>query len=314
MTRMNEYLRRLKTPRQRWCVVGYWAFRSLASLLLAAPVASALGQTVMGFPRGEAELFQPGGILMLDALREVVPVVVALRWPLSLGLACWMMLAPLALGALLVAQQDVSGKQDFAEFASRSLRAYPRQVLLELLSWGAFVGLAAGWIVWMTLVSSVLPAGPNEQRDDLLALALTLPFVLMGAWLRPVLDLSRVAQASGAGVLRSLSLAWRCGRRAPLGLFASWCAPASLGVAVFASATHGSLLIGTDANSSEYLVWSGVVLGQAGYVALTLSRAAWLSRAAAWLATTAHAAWESRSSDPEDEVLDGPLGVDELSS
>ena len=45
------------------------AYRLLAGLLVATPIAALFNATVSGYPRGDAELFDPGGLMLLEALR-----------------------------------------------------------------------------------------------------------------------------------------------------------------------------------------------------------------------------------------------------
>lgn len=281
----REYTRRLGSRRQRWSVAFYWACRSIWALLLALPAATAIDHVASGFPSGDAALFRPGAMLLLDVLRQVAPTFSALgSWSL-LWLSCWVVLSPLPLSAVLVAQQDLDDRDDFDQFVARTCKVYTRQLLLELITWLAWLALVLAWLAWMSLASSVMPDGPNERREDLVAIALTLPFVALAAWVRPWLDLSKVAQASGQHVLGSLVVSWRCARRRAFRVVGSWSAPALLGMTLFLLATHGSLLLSARTPSSTLLAWLGVLLGQAGYLCLTLARGLWLSRAAAWIAT-----------------------------
>jgi len=50
-----------------------FAYRFVAGLLLAIPIAGLVGSGVSGYPRGDAELFAPGGFMLAEALRTSAP-------------------------------------------------------------------------------------------------------------------------------------------------------------------------------------------------------------------------------------------------
>jgi hypothetical protein len=75
------------------------AYRSLSSWLVAGPLAIAVGGTIAHHPRGDAALFDRGGLWLLEAARHVAPqlpavglatgvlaLIVAFGWLLPLGL------------------------------------------------------------------------------------------------------------------------------------------------------------------------------------------------------------------------------------
>lgn len=249
-----------------------YAYTALAGLVVALPAATALSGPTASFPRGQAELFDPGGVMLLETLRLVRRSLLTVG--VSAGaVAALALLAGVFPLAALLAGLDREGRLSFTFLADR---AWAHAGTLALV-FG--VGVAAQ----ATLVAGVMLAGGKLIG----ALALSPPpddlaFVGLGALAAGVAlvvgvlrDLASVAAVRGnhhfyVAASRALLCARRSGGRAILG----WAWRTSLGFA-------GLLLAAwlTPRGTTTAAVVAGAALHQAAIAGATFAHASWLAAA-----------------------------------
>ena len=198
------------------CVL-LWISRTLCGLLVSYPLSQAIRASGMtSGPDGDAVLFQPGSLLLLELLRIGAPwLESASRVALLLaGLSAICELAPLALSLDLL---GIPGSP-LSERISRALRLFPR-----FLTLGAIALLAqAAILLAASLLSAALKPALASADDRLQTLA---PLALFGlGWLAcagfgSVLDVARTTLVQRAlGARSALTHALLCLRQRPLSL------------------------------------------------------------------------------------------------
>lgn len=158
------------------------AYRWLAAMVATAPLAVVVAGPLRFHPRGDAALFEPGALWLLETGRQVAPTmggVVATGGMLSL---LFMVGWSLPLGALVAAGQGARGGEAWAEAARRWTTLVLYQGAAMLLSTLIVLGLG------------VLGTPPNTHRFGQLvrpAVVMMLAFALVWA-LTVVLDAARM--------------------------------------------------------------------------------------------------------------------------
>lgn len=290
-----------------WAVGVYLGFTALVGLAFAAPLASALGAAVGSYPRGDGELFDRGGVMLLEAIRSLQTQLPAIG-------AAWIVISVAALPASLVVIAfclAIVGAPDEprpSDALAKAVRAFPALVLLGLVSLvAAALVLALVMLGGGSIVRSIWPVAPARDvaRWGLTALAL----VLLAVW-GIFHDLARAAAVTrSASVLSSLRAAFRAVRRRPARALGSYALRALLGAgAVTASAWLG-VAIGEGAPGA---VLAMAVVHQLGLAAAGLFRLSWLSQAAHLVASDAQSGSPpgpdaGAATAPEDEPLHKPL-------
>ncbi|MEZ4442583.1 MAG: hypothetical protein R3B72_26045 [Polyangiaceae bacterium] len=253
-----------------------YGYRALGSALMAMPLAYAIGGSVAGHPRGDAVLWDRGGIWLLEALRlsqaslgpalvqgGALGVVVALGWLLPLG----------GLMAVHGAERP--------SLATSLGRAAAKLPMLSVL-FGVFLLIQALALAFFIGIGRLV-AAPTATGD---VLGLVLPVLCLPVWLAIVAlhDATRVAAILGdRGYASALDVGWlllaaRPGRTA---LALLW--RALVGVAVLFGA--GWLTLSTLQGGRDALALV-VVIDQLALLAIVLLRASWIGWLAAELPVT----------------------------
>ncbi|HLV21291.1 MAG TPA: hypothetical protein VKZ49_10425 [Polyangiaceae bacterium] len=270
-------LRTLLAPGNRRAIVLFWLCRLFAAWLVAAPLAAVFaGSGIRSYPQGDALLFEPGSVLLVEVVRLELPALVgALRVGLWIALATAVaLLFPLvALWVSLAAPARLG----WGTLAARSIDHVPAFALLGGLSLGAKALFALVALLFATALSG-LSSRMSEPTADGTALALGLATLLgMGA-IDLVFDLARAARIrSGVGALAALGVALGVGRRQPL--------PPALAFYAATGASAGGVLV-----TAAIVGWLHVERGPARFalaallhlamsLALVAVRAWWLRRA-----------------------------------
>jgi hypothetical protein len=84
-------------------VVAVWGFRTMLALLVAGPLAGAAGALVSGYPRGDAELFDGGAVMLVELARVIEPLAPALTAQAGAIFALAAVVGLLPMAALVVA-------------------------------------------------------------------------------------------------------------------------------------------------------------------------------------------------------------------
>jgi hypothetical protein len=253
--------------------------RLLSALLVGAPIAGALGATgVAQFPNGDAILFEPGAVHLVEALRVGAPSLIAASQAAGLVLLVASVLSLVPLAALLVALCH-GGRLGLGGWAGRTAERLPTFALL----WGMTL-LGQGCVLFIAVVGAdalrdALLARVSERTADCVFLVLVV-FGLVAALALGVLqDLGRSAAVRhGVGWRTAVLVAVDVARRNAPRILVGWAAPAIasvLAVGLFA-AIVGALHI---ERGGELRLFGVVVAHQLAAFATALLRAVWLCTA-----------------------------------
>jgi hypothetical protein len=250
-----------------------YAYRALAGLLIALPMTAAVSAPVAGYPRGQAELFDPGGVMLVESLRLLRRSTGVVTSASSLAIVAFLG-GVLPLGAL-IAGLGREGRLPAGFAIGRALRHAGTLALLFGLGLlaqaivGAILGLLGSKLV------DALTLSP--MRESYARLAIGLVVLAWVALIGVVRDLASVAAVHGGhrfyvSAQRGLGAMRRAGGRA---LFA-WSWRSALGLAgVVLAAWLAPPLAGAGAGA----VVIGVALHQAGIAGAVFGRASWLAAA-----------------------------------
>jgi hypothetical protein len=251
-----------------------YAYRLVAALLVAGPLALLFGGAVSGYPRGDAVLFDPGGLLLVDTMRGVLPALstVGTTAAVLFALASFLGLLPLA---ALIAALGEKGRVTPRFLGDRALAPIGAFTLLLGLVTVAQV-LAALLIVSVT--ESIARRGSLGAREAdevrLIGAGVALVVVLLLGVLH---DLARVAAVRcSLGPLSSLSRALAAVRRAPLRVALGWAWRAALGLVAFAVAAALGTRIGV---ASRAQILMSALVHQGAVLAAVFCRASWFTEA-----------------------------------
>lgn len=166
-----------------------YAYRVIAAFLIATPAALLAGSIVSGYPRGDAELFDPGGVMLMEAARlarrSLTPLVI--QGGLGALVAAFLGLFPFA---ALIAALGHKGKLSARFLASRAVAPLGPLALL----WGSALLAQVVVVALVVLVGEKLlaQAGLSVIREDLARLGVVALGVLFALAIGVLHDLSRV--------------------------------------------------------------------------------------------------------------------------
>lgn len=263
-------------------VIALWfLYRAAAALLIAAPIAATAGATVSGYPRGDAELLDPGATMLLEAARlsrRALPALLVSGGSVAL-LAAVIGLLPFA---AVIAALGHEGRAGARFLAGRAIEHVGTLALL----WGA--GIAAGVIVALLVVmlGGKLTASLNlgTRAEDLADVAVFAIALLAATAVGMVRDLASVAAVHGGHRFYvATSRALHALGAAPRRILWAWAWRGALGLAAVAAAAA----LAPRAASALLLA---AAVHQAGLAAAVFARASWLAAAIRLLDDTAPAA------------------------
>lgn len=263
--------------RRAWrAVLWVWGLRLLAAWIVASPLARALTSSVAAqHPRGDAILFDAGGLELVESLRLSLPVLASeIKGALLIGTALGALsLIPAAVLLAALVEETPSG---LPRWLGRAVELFPRFVLsfgARLFCQGAI--LAAGAIA-LVRVHRRLASSWSEQSAAFTAAGLGLLVLAAAAALGILEDLVRAETVRGEALGRALRRGAQllCARWVTL--TASWLlmAACSLLLALVAAPLVGVLDVsrpGAWRLVGVTLVHQGVALG------LVIARSLWLS-------------------------------------
>jgi hypothetical protein len=268
-----------RTPRssalgRRGFVLGLYAHRAVGGVLLATPIAAQLGAIVGRSPRGDASLFDPGGLELLEAYRLARPSVPGLATAGGIWLALFAFAGLVPMAALLVA---------LGHRGPLSRRFVVDRVLASLgtlsLLWGlaAFAQAVAGGLAFVFGDRFVGSLAWSPPRSDLAHAAVWAVVALVIGALGLVHDLARVvAVDERRGLYLAVARALDTVRDRWAAVPVAYVWRAALG--------GGALLVGAVAASRVGVatpgrVAVGLVLHQAALFTAVALRASWLAAA-----------------------------------
>jgi hypothetical protein len=259
-----------------------FAHRALAGLLIALPVSVAVGAPAANYPRGGAELFDPGGLMLIESTRLIRRAVMPLLFS---GGAVALLAAATGLFPLgmLIAGLGREGRLSAGFVAGRAWKHAGTMALL----WGAgmlaqALLAAIGSLAGGKLIGALKLVAPGEDIAFVVLFAVVLGIMIAVGVLR---DLAWVAAVHGehrfyVACVRALRCARMAGVRA-LGAYA-WRGALGLGAVVLAARLAPPL-----AGASTAMLAVGVLVHQAGIAGAVFARASWLAAAIGLLDKTA---------------------------
>ncbi len=270
---LDETVRPSASARPGW-VFGFYAFRAIAGLAVAAPLAIEVGVLVSRLPRGDAVLFDAGGEVLLDVVRKGHQAAPAIAAGAGIGLlvAAFVGLAPLA--ALLVAIGH-RGALPLRVVAARSARALGTLSLL----WGLalFTQAVTAALVhfgWGRVVTSFGWAPP---RDNLARVAGVVVVVALALGIGVAHDLARVVAVDELrGTYLAMARAIEVVRARPGRVLASYAARASLAAGALAVGVALAARVG-HATAPRFAL--SAIAHQASLLVAVALRASWLAAA-----------------------------------
>ncbi|MEZ4315483.1 MAG: hypothetical protein R3F14_46295 [Polyangiaceae bacterium] len=277
------------------------------SLAAATPLAATIGAVTGAYPRGDAELFDRGGVMLLEALRHLRTSIPALG-------ASWAVLALVAfpVGHLVLAFSlallGTRARPRPSWALARAASSLPTLVLIGLTALVASAVLGA--LVWIPGASVTRALWPSGASHDLARRILTALVVLVVLLVGVIHDLARAAAVTFpaktyAALRASLLTAWRSPVVAPW----SWAWRMFIGVLALAGSSWLGLRIGqrTPAALLATAFTHQLALGVMGWMRLS-----WLARAAHLVST--EAARSAESAEGADSVSGEPASAEPASA
>jgi hypothetical protein len=251
-----------------------YAYRTLAAALIALPAASLLGGPTSGYPRGQGELFDPGGLMLVESLRLGRRAFPAIQWSAG-ALALVVVLGGVfPLGALLAGLAR-SERLTIPVLLEKSWTHAGTLALILLLGVLAQAGAAALLVVLGG--KAIGAASLSPPADDLSFIALFAVTACVALVIGVVRDVACVAAVrSEHGFYLAASKALACVRRAFGRLLLAWAFCSALGAAALVA---GALLAPPLAGASAAGIALGVIVHQAAVAGATFAHVAWLAAA-----------------------------------
>lgn len=267
-------LESLRRPR---AVALVWLARLLVAWIVASPLARTLtAQGTTDLPRGDAVLFDPGGLWLVEALRLGWPVLRSeLRGTLLVGgVLAWLSLIPLAV--LLVALASPY-RTPVASAGSRAIALFPRLTLLfgaTLLLQGAVIG---GAVFAALELQERWGTSWDERSSDLCALGVLALGLVLALAIGILQDLARAALIDDdGGAIRATRRALGLGKRNLGVALGAWVGSSAL--AVLTVLVAGACVGWIDVSRpGEWRVVLVTIVHQLAVLAMVFFRATWLS-------------------------------------
>ncbi len=216
----------MRARRRPAAIALLWGYELLLAALLAWPAGAYVEGVYGGHPQGDAALFRPGALALMDLLARARPVMSALGAHVSplLGVGVVLGLFPLALLVVQIAHATPSRRAPpLVASLARAWAMFPRLFALML---------ALGLAQLLILVGGVLAAGAiaestttslGEARAQQLGIVVFLLFGALVASAGVLHDVARTAAIRfDVGPLRAARLAANALRRGWVGLLWSW--------------------------------------------------------------------------------------------
>jgi hypothetical protein len=265
---------RMTAWRRPGIVLLAYAWRAVVALLLAAPLAAAAGQTIGGYPRGDAELFDPGAAMLLEALRLARPA-----WAAVVGESTALLALVAVAGLLPMAVVIVAvGHEGRLHVGPLLGRAGDRLGTLALLL-GIAMALEAVVIAVVVLAAESLIGRlhPIPPRADMMRAGGVALGVLVALIVGVVHDLARVAAVHRRlGLYRAASAALTTFRRAGGRALGAYALRGIVSLAVLAGAAFAVERFRSDSAGALAAGW---MLHQIALLLAVACRVSWLAAA-----------------------------------
>jgi hypothetical protein len=251
-----------------------YAYRVVVALLVAAPFALMFGGAVGGYPRGDAVLFDEGGLLFVEALRRSNSAIppIALSALVLLAVASLASIIPLAalIGALATKGRITA--RDVGAFALRPVGTFA-------LLFGAVALLQAIVFAILSAIGGAISRRPSFDAPgaDRVKLGFTVLALLVVLLIGVFHDLARVAVVRDELRFRAaLRRGWRTLRTSHVHVFGAWSVRAILAAIVIYAALSVVSRLGVDSKAKVAL---GFLVYQASIILALFLRASWFASA-----------------------------------
>ena len=261
-------------------VLFLWLWQLVGAVFLAWPTAALVGQAYGNHPRGDAVLFEPGGLALADFVWRSRGFSGALLAHDTIVAAFSVIAGLLPLAALLAsiayttrARRSPRPRQ-LARFA---FDAFGRMLGLLCIAGAVEVFFAGIAITLGGYVTDAVLARMGEARADQLGWLVTLLLFLVVLAVGVLHDLARASVVRfRVGALKACALAWNTFRMHPVSLFGSWGWRACAGLVPIVAASMVTDRIGLRTGGSVVAIF---VLHQLVVVTRVALRASWLASA-----------------------------------
>jgi len=273
--------------------------RAVLGLALAWPVCEIFARPTLAHPRGDAILFDAGGLYLVEAFRLAHGAATGALRGLSVGALLAFSAGLLPLGALLHALGR-SGRIPASDLATAAVRVFVRFSVLLVMATSA---MAFALLAALGVASAVRArvAFASDPAADLVAVGVWACAAILVAVAGVLHDLARAAVTQrDLGVLDAVSLALRALCARPAAALFGWAWRSALGAAIVVAAAIAAATIGVATSlalSAVALLHQAVVLGA---VAL---RASWLACALRLVQAAAREASLRPNQGPEELLV-----------
>jgi len=246
------------------------------ALALAWPIASLVADPVLGHPRGDRVLFEPGGLFLTEAIRIMRAPLESVAEGMSFGILVGLYLGLLPLGALLHAlgTEEKLSAGALATAAGRFLGSLSLLLGCSLVVGGVACALP---LVIRGLLETKIRSAFGDRGGDLVGVGFHL-IALGVAWLVGVVhDLARAALvARGLSALQAAQAATEALRAFPAEALGGWALRALSALLLVTIAARATTHIGVDTMPRLTVV---ALMHQAVAITLVFLRADWLALA-----------------------------------
>jgi hypothetical protein len=251
-----------------------YAYRLVVALLVATPFALMFGAAVGGYPRGDAVLFDEGGLLFVEAIRRsnsAIPPIVASALVL-LAVASFASIVPLAalIGAL--ATKGRIKARDVGAFALRPVGTFA-------LLFGAVAFVQAIVFAIFSGIGGAISRRPSFDAPsaDRVKLGFTIVALIVVLLIGVFHDLARVAVVRDELRFRAaLRRGWQTIKKSHVHVLGAWGVRAILGAIVIYAALSVVSRLGVDSKAKVAL---GFLVYQASIILALFLRASWFASA-----------------------------------
>lgn len=268
--------------RCRWAMLRHTPYvlliyvaRVLVALILGYGFSKLAQGSLGSWPRGDAMLFDPGGLVLAEAIRLNVSALAAMGHQ-ALMLVLVMIPVGLVPLAMLTYSLGEPRRVPIREALDRAVRRLVPMAVLGVI----FLAIAAGCVGFFYLIAQALShklghrfgvRGGDIARGSLVVAGVVL------AWVSAIVhDIGRVAVVCrGMDSLRALSAAWSTALHRPV---ATATAYGSRGAAMLTAIVGGAILVGRAGVDSQVRVLAGAMIHQCVILVLIVLRASWLAR------------------------------------
>ncbi|MBK8253715.1 MAG: hypothetical protein IPK82_13740 [Polyangiaceae bacterium] len=257
-----------------WAIGVYLSFTALFSFAFSAPLASAIGTTTGKYPRGDAELFDPGALMLIEAarhLRDAMPAV-STAW-MVLAVAAFF-LSFLVIGFCL-ALLGTPGRARPSWAVARAFRTFPTLIFIAIVA--ALAAGVSGALVWIPGMAIARASEPTPPGSDIARYIVFGVLLLVIALVGILHDLARVAAAAvGHRTYGALRAALRTAQKHSLRTLGAYTWRTVLALGIFAFSVWLGVRVGYRTSAA---VWATALIHQTALALMGLMRLSWLSRA-----------------------------------